>query len=297
MISVPANPLVANLPDNVVSLSISRRVWNGVPVEVSEWRGSGTVSHPFPYGSENRLVALLEEVGSPCEPRLRPNQPCRVGYTPRHMDYLPAGMDAWGFGKDVRFVRDATLLVDPAVLERRLDTRFDRDVISAPRLRFQDDRIWPLIKLLADAAHDTDPSVQLYGDGLIAAIAARLFTERREPSGDRKGLAPWQLRRVTEYLEAHLSERIELTDLAAVVGLSQSHFSRSFKASTGMPPYRWHLNMRIGRAQTLLLDTNVALEEVADVTGFADAAHFGRIFRKLIGATPAAWRRDRKGEP
>lgn len=284
-----------NLPENVVGRSVSRKVWNGVLVEVAEWRGSGAVSHPFPYQPETRLVALLDELGSPCEPRLVESQPCRVGYTPRHMDFLPAGMDVWGFSQNVRFVRDATMLIDLAALEAQLGARFDRDVISAPRLRFQDDRIWPLMKLLADVVDDKDPSVQLYGDGLITAIAARLFTAPREPHVESKGLSPWQLRRVTEFVNAQLAARIELADLAALVGLSQSHFSRSFKASTGMPPYLWQLHARIRHAKTLLLDTDAAFEDVAEATGFADAVHFGRTFRKLIGTTPAAWRRDRQG--
>ena len=293
--SAPANPLIVDLPENVVSLAVSRNVWNGVSVEVSEWRGSGAVSHQFPYDSETRLVALLEEVGSPCEPRLHSNRPCRIGYTPRHMDFLPAGMEVWGYSDDVRFVRDATLLLDFAGLESRLGTRLDRDMISAPRLRFSDQRIWPLMKLLADTVGDTDPSVQLYCDGLVAAIAAGLFAKPCELVADGRGLSPWQLRRVTDFLDAHLSERIDLAELAAIVGLSQSHFSRSFKASTGMPPYRWQLESRIRRARKLLLETDATLEEVAEVTGFADAVHFGRTFRKLIGATPVAWRRDRKG--
>ena len=111
---------------------------------------------------------------------------------------------------------------------------------------------------------------------------------------DGKGLAPWQLRRVVEYLDAHLPGRVELAHLAALAGLSQAHFSRAFKASTGMAPYRWQLDARIRRAQALLIDTRASLDQVAEATGFADAVHFGRTFRKLTGATPAAWRRDRK---
>ena len=60
------------------------------------------------------------------------------------------------------------------------------------------------------------------------------------------------------------------------------------------PPYRWQLDARIRRAQALLIDTNASLDDVAEATGFADAVHFGRTFRKLTGATPAAWRHDRK---
>jgi AraC family transcriptional regulator len=79
-----------------------------------------------------------------------------------------------------------------------------------------------------------------------------------------------------------------------MAGLSQAHFSRTFKVSTGMAPYRWQLDTRIRRAQALLMDSRASLNEVAEATGFADAVHFGRTFRKLTGATLAAWRRNRK---
>lgn len=283
-----------SMPENVLSLSVSRRAWNGMSVGISEWRASGMVAHQFPNTAETRLVALLEEVGSPCEPRLSENRPCATGYTPRHMDFAPAGMEMWGYSADVRFVKDATLTFDLAVLGERMASRFDSRTVSTPRLRFSDDRIWPLVKLLADAVNDPDPTAQLYGDGLTVAIAARLFAHPPEPGVDSGGLAPWQLRQVIEYLDAQLPKRVELAELAALAGLSQSHFSRAFKASTGMAPYRWQLDARIRRAQALLIDTRASLDQVAEATGFADAVHFGRTFRKLTQATPAAWRRDRQ---
>ncbi|MBR0829818.1 helix-turn-helix transcriptional regulator [Bradyrhizobium manausense] len=282
------------LPENVLSLSTARREWNGVRVDVSEFHCAGRVSHQLRHQSETRLNVLLEEIGSPCEPRLREDQPCPIGYMPRHMHFAPAGMEIWGFSADTRFARDATLIFDLAVLSERLATGFNADAITKPRLRFADDRIWTLVRLLSDTMNDPDPSTQLYGDGLTAAIAARLFAEPPEPATDGKGLAPWQLRRIVEYLDARLPERVELAHLAAQVGLSQAHFSRAFKASTGMAPYRWQLDARIRRAQALLIDSHASLNEVAEATGFADAVHFGRTFRKLTGATPAAWRRDRK---
>ena len=83
------------LPENVLSLSVSRRAWNGVCVDVTECRCAGRVAHHFRYETETRLIALLEEVGSPCEPRLRENQPCPIGYMPRHMDFA---RPAWRCG-------------------------------------------------------------------------------------------------------------------------------------------------------------------------------------------------------
>ena len=61
-----------------------------------------------------------------------------------------------------------------------------------------------------------------------------------------------------------------------------------------MATLRSQLDARVRRAQALLIDTRASLDQVAETTGFADAVHFGRTFRKITGATPAAWRRDRK---
>jgi AraC family transcriptional regulator len=286
--------IMAPLPQNVLSLSVSENAWNGVSVDVIEWRGSGMVTHRFPHQTETRLIALLEEVGSPCEPRLREKQPCNVGYTPRHMDFAPAGIEMWGYSADVRFVKSATLTFNLAVLSERLGTQFDGNLVAAPRLRFSDERIWPLVKLLSEAVNDADPSTQLYGDGLTTAIAAQLFNNPRALVEDANGLAPRKLRRIVEYLDVHLPQRVKLAHLAAMADLSQSHFSRAFKTSTGMAPYQWQLDARIRRAQALLIDTHASLDDVAEITGFADAVHFGRAFKKLTGVTPAAWRRDRK---
>lgn len=210
------------------------------------------------------------------------------------MDFAPAGIEMWGYSDDARFVKDATLSLNLAVLSEQLATQFDSSMIATPRLRFSDERIWPLVKLLSDAVNDPDPSAQLYGDGLTAAIVARLFVDPPALGADATGLAPWKLRQIIEYLDGHLPQRVELAELAAMAGLSQSHFSRAFKASTGLAPYRWQLDARIRRAQALLIETDTTLEQVAGATGFADAVHFGRTFKKLIGATPTAWRRDRK---
>jgi AraC family transcriptional regulator len=282
------------LPENVQSLSVAQRAWNGVSVDVSEFHCAGRVVHHLRYETETRLSVLLEEVGSPCEPRLREDQPCPIGYIPRHMHFAPAGMEIWGYSADARYVRDTTLTFDLAVLRERLAIELNASVITSPRLRFSDDRIWTLVKLLSDAVKDPDPSTQLYGDGLIAAITARLFAEPSEADADAKGLPSSQLQRVVEYLDAQLPKHVDLAHLAALAGLSQAHFSRAFKASTGMAPYRWQLDARIRRAQALLIDTNASLDDVAEATGFADAVHFGRTFRKLTSATPAAWRHDRK---
>jgi AraC-like DNA-binding protein len=109
----------------------------------------------------------------------------------------------------------------------------------------------------------------------------------------RRDLAPWQMRRITEYTEAHLGHAIKVADFARLAGMSRSHFSRAFRTTTGLPPHRWHLNARIRRAQELLLDNALSLVEIALETGFADQSHFTRCFQHQVGTTPGAWRRTR----
>jgi len=282
-----------SLPENMLDVSISRRAWNGVSVDVTKFRCAGRVIHKLSNDTDPKLSVVLEQIGD-VEPRLREDLPCPIGYIPRHLLYIPAGMEVWGYGGDVRYVKDAMLTFDIADMSERMATDFDAAIVSTPRLRFAEDNVWTLVKLLAEAVDNPDPSIQLYGDGLSAAIAARLFSRPVTQTNGAKGLAPWQLRRVLDYLEAHLPDAVSLADLAVLSGLSQSHFSRAFKASTGMAPYRWQLEARTQRAKTLLLDTHASLEQIAAATGFADAVHFGRTFRKIVGMTPAAWRKAHK---
>lgn len=282
-------------PPSVMQVQASRRIWNGVCVDVTECWGGGESCNPLGYESETRLWALLEEVGGAhCEARFKAEQPCPVSYTPRNMHFAPAGMNAWGYCADMGYIRDATLVFDLDDIEERWSQRVDPQLASAPRWRFADDELWTLIKLLAGAVGDPDPSSQLYGDGLVTAILARFARRSGRSSAKERGLARWQLRKVLDYLDAHLPETVQLTTLAELAGLSQAHFARAFKISTGCAPYQWQLRARIDRARALLLRTNDSLDDVAAATGFADAAHFGRTFRRQTGMTPANWRRDRK---
>ncbi len=105
------------------------------------------------------------------------------------------------------------------------------------------------------------------------------------------GLAPWRLRRATEWLEAHLADEARLSDLAAAVGLSERHLCTAFRASTGRPPHRWLQERRVERAKELLEVTPArSVTEVALACGFTSSAHFATVFRKATGQTPSAWR-------
>ena len=111
----------------------------------------------------------------------------------------------------------------------------------------------------------------------------------------RGGLAPWQLTRALEALEAHLGGDVGLDMLAAIAGCSPTHFSRAFKQSTGKPPFRWLLERRIARAKDLLAGGRMSFAEVALAVGFSAQPQFTTAFKRATGTTPGAWRRERLG--
>ena len=108
----------------------------------------------------------------------------------------------------------------------------------------------------------------------------------------RLRLTGLQLRRIKEFLEAHISKEIGISELASLIGLSQFHFIRAFKNSVGLSPYQYVLSQRVSVAKELLLKRNLSIADVARAVGFSDASQLNRVFRKFIGVTPTAFRRE-----
>jgi AraC-like DNA-binding protein len=115
--------------------------------------------------------------------------------------------------------------------------------------------------------------------------------ENSRPTQGR--LAPWQERRVKEYIEEHLPSALSLEDLAAVCRLSASHFARAFRRTTARTPHRWVLERRVDAAKTELLRSEQPLADLSSALGFSNASHFSRVFVTVTGETPADWRRRR----
>jgi AraC family transcriptional regulator len=105
------------------------------------------------------------------------------------------------------------------------------------------------------------------------------------------GLSPWQERRAVEMIMERLDGNIRLSDMARECGLSVSHFTRAFRKSFGMSPYRWLLERRIDRAKTLLVDSNLPIIDIAIRCGFSDQTAFTRAFGRIVGDSPGRWRR------
>jgi transcriptional regulator GlxA family with amidase domain len=105
------------------------------------------------------------------------------------------------------------------------------------------------------------------------------------------GLAPWQVKRVSEYIDANLDKPVTIRDLSAVVRRGPSQFQRAFKSRFGVSPHAYLVKRRVQRAQEMMLASDEPLCAIALASGFYDQAHFTSRFHREVGMTPAAWRR------
>ena len=149
------------------------------------------------------------------------------------------------------------------------------------------------LTLLAEADSAT-PSGRLYADSLIQTLTLHLLTNYgtsralvRSVSG---GLSGYKLRRTKEFIEEHLEDDLSLAEISAAAGLSQFHFARAFRRSTGSTPQQFVTQRRIERAKELLAKNDLPIVEVSLRTGFKNQSHFTSLFRKFTSLTPKMWR-------
>jgi AraC family transcriptional regulator len=136
-----------------------------------------------------------------------------------------------------------------------------------------------------------------YIESVALAIVARTLGTCSKLSSNTNApgassLVKWRLKRVVDYIEAHLSEPIGLREMAASAGLSRMHFAAQFRAATGMRPHEYLLRRRTERAQILLSASMSPLVEVALDVGFKTQSHFTTVFTRLVGKTPKNWRQQ-----
>ena len=99
------------------------------------------------------------------------------------------------------------------------------------------------------------------------------------------------VRRSIEYINTNIADAIRLRDIAAAVGMSMFHLSRTFRASTGVTLHRYLTQARVERVKTLLLNSDQSLAIIADETGFSDQSHMSKTFKRFTGTTPRLFRR------
>ena len=189
-----------------------------------------------------------------------------------------------------------TLSLGPALLNRAAAAlEIDPDQVEI-RNRFQvrDTQLENIGWALKDEMACGNPCGPVYLDSLAVAVATRLICHHssRAVAARRphKRLSDRRLRRVVDYIEDHLAENISLGDIAAVVGLSVSHFNVLFREATGLSPHQYLIRRRVERAKSLLGEGNLSVGQIANETGFANQSHLAHHMHRLLGVSPRALR-------
>jgi len=168
------------------------------------------------------------------------------------------------------FRRTADRDIPVRLMSARGDGRWWSALLTPPLSRSKVARSW------AEAVVHSRPRISTLGDLMVAAA----------PEPSRGGLSPAVTRRVCDYIEGHLDEKMRLDGLAAMSGLSTDHFARAFHRSVGMPPHTYLLRRRLEHVEHMLRETRAPLSEIALATGFSDQSHLARHFRRWAGMSP-----------
>lgn len=161
---------------------------------------------------------------------------------------------------------------------------------------YEDPGLIPLLRKLREEAARPKAS-PLFVRGLAQAIAvhlARACTALTQAArGETSALPGFKLRRITDWMAAHLAEEFSLARLAEQAGMSEFHFNRLFKRATGMPPSHYQIRLRLDAARRLLRETRKSVIEIANDVGYSNPSHFAQLFRKETGLSPTDYRRQR----
>lgn len=221
-----------------------------------------------------------------------------VGQGVRHASITLLGNDStrWELGGTLSFVH---LYISQAALDAYVQR--NQGIARAPWLKpcFAKDDPW-LSALFMMAVQDqilnrsaTESRLLSHMGNLVIEHLLRFYSHRVVPSEAARipsRLSGSVLSRVDEFLQTNLTENIALADLAAIASLSEGHFIRAFKQSTGMTPHQMLITRRLEKASQLLSDRSLTLAQIALLTGFASGSHLGEAFRRRHGVTPGQFR-------
>ena len=159
--------------------------------------------------------------------------------------------------------------------------------------------IWPLIDALISSAHRPNSFDPHHADNFINAVVSGLCQPSLETSSGGEtasgGLSSRDINLLDEYIDNAADDPVTNAQMASLVNLPEAVFQKAFKASTGETPYQYVLQRRICLARSLLGAAEQSIAEIAYSCGFSSQSHMTDVFRRRVGATPAAVRKSLLG--
>ena len=210
------------------------------------------------------------------------------------IDIIPSGTPSlWEMKeKDTAFV----LSVSPELLNSVAE-ELDLDPFRIEiRNRFQvrDAQLENIAWALKSEMECGYPSGRVYLDSLAVSVAVRLIrchsAGAGEPGKQNGRLSGRRLKKVLSYIEDNLNQNISLGDIAAVAGVSVSHFKSLFRESAGLPAHQYLIRRRVERAKSLLAEGKMSISQIAFETGFAHQSHLARHMQRVLGVSPRTLR-------
>jgi len=200
--------------------------------------------------------------------------------------------------------RDATPFeVMHLYLGRRLLERAMQEVhgvAGRPMLRdvsgVRDAGLGRLIETLAHEISEQPRPSTLLLESIAQAVSIHLvrryLDSGRTAVRRRSAIPAYRLRRVTELMQQTLAKAFDLGLYARAAGMSEAHFTRQFKRSTGLAPSQYFIRLRIAAARQLLRETDRSIISIGMEVGYSSPSHFAQVFRRETGVSPAAYRGD-----
>jgi AraC-like DNA-binding protein len=113
---------------------------------------------------------------------------------------------------------------------------------------------------------------------------------KRANSANRNRAEPVEIWKARKFIEEHSGEELSLSKVAKVVNISANHLSEKFKQVTGVNFVEYIAWTRFEKACDLLRNSNLRISEIAFAVGFQSLSQFNRVFKKLSGKSPSAYR-------
>jgi AraC family transcriptional regulator len=189
------------------------------------------------------------------------------------------------------------LYLRKSVYERAAEEMFGHAPTLVPRFAIVDPLLEQLALAVLEALRDGSADDRLYVETIAQLIGVHLArahsSHARTPQNSESldGLSRTRVRRLLDYIEQHLGEDLSLEALAAEVSLSPVYLVRAFRSAVGQSPHRYVVTRRVEQARRLLTTTTVPIAEISLATGFSSQSHLTNWFRRLVGVSPAAYRK------
>lgn len=164
-----------------------------------------------------------------------------------------------------------------------------------PTFKAYDRKIEQIALSLFSELHGDRLGEQLYLESLANILAIHLlrhYCAFKPVFREYAGLAPYKLRQILDYIDAYLDTNLSLEVMANLVGISRCYFADQFKQSMGISPHRYVNQQRVEKAKQLLRQRQLPIAQLAIECGFASQSHLNKVFRKLTGVTPKAYREE-----